>query len=182
MLYLMLSSEYLKVGYSKDVPKRLCAYNTCNPDYILLDVVDGSLHDESEFHKLITPYHYKLEWYYFTQDIINIWNKKYNRSVVCMNLNWKSDRVKQLFSWMCNHTQYNTNKVLIPPAIRVQISKDLDMSTGSITNNLKALKDLNLISGEKGVFTINPQIFWKGDEKARKAFMCEQEIKIKFSI
>ena len=59
----MLSSEYLKVGYSKDVPKRLCAYNTCNPDYILLDVVDGSLHDESEFHKLITPYHYKLEWY-----------------------------------------------------------------------------------------------------------------------
>ena len=69
-----------------------------------------------------------------------------------MNLNWKSDRVKQLFSWMCNHTQYNTNKVLIPPAIRVQISKDLDMSTGSITNNLKALKDLNLISGERRIY------------------------------
>ena len=49
-------------------------------------------------------------------------------------------------------------------------------------NDFKALKDLNLISGEKGVFTINPQIFWKGDEKARKAFMGEQEIKIKFSI
>ena len=26
------------------------------------------------------------------------------------------------------------------------------------------------------------RFFWKGDEKARKAFMCEQEIKIKFSI
>ena len=30
------------------------------------------------------------------------------------------------------------------------------MSANGITNNLKALKDLNLISGEKGVFTINP--------------------------
>lgn len=83
---------------------------------------------------------------------------------------------------MCNHAEFNTGRVLLPADVRVQISKDLDMSTGSITNNLKALKDLNLISGEKGVFTINPQIFWKGDEKARKAFMCEQEIKIKFSI
>lgn len=32
------------------------------------------------------------------------------------------------------------------------------------------------------MITINPQIFQKEDEKARKAFMCEQEIKIKFSI
>ena len=46
----MLSSDYLKIGYSKDVPKRLCVYNTCNTDYILLDVVEGTTKDESEFH------------------------------------------------------------------------------------------------------------------------------------
>lgn len=94
----------------------------------------------------------------------------------------KSAKAKDLLIWMCNNAEFNTGRVLLPADIRVQISNDLEMSTGSITNNLKALKDLNLISGEKGVFTINPQIFWKGDEKARKAFMCEQEIKIKFSI
>jgi DNA-binding transcriptional MocR family regulator len=78
--------------------------------------------------------------------------------------------------------KFGTTEVLLSTGVRNELSQELNMSTGSITNNLKALKDLNLISGEKGVFTINPQIFWKGDEKARKAFMCEQEIKIKFSI
>lgn len=182
MLYLILSSNFLKVGYSKDVPTRLRAYNTCNPDYLLLDTVEGTLQDEAWFHSLIKEYHHKLEWYHFDQKIINIWNEQYQRNVVYMPVDWKSKQAKNLFLWLCNHVKFNTNKVLIPAGIRKQISNDLDMSTGSITNNLKALKDLNLISGEKGVFTINPQIFWKGDEKARKAFMCEQEIKIKFSI
>lgn len=94
----------------------------------------------------------------------------------------KSAKAKDLLIWMCNNAEFNTGRVLLPAEVRIHISEELDMSPGSITNNLKALKDLNLISGEKGVFTINPQIFWKGDEKARKAFMCEQEIKIKFSI
>lgn len=83
---------------------------------------------------------------------------------------------------MCNNAEFNSGRVLMPTEIRDQISKELDMSANGITNNLKSLKDLNLISGERGVFTINPQVFWKGDEKARKAFMNEQEIKIKFSI
>ena len=94
----------------------------------------------------------------------------------------KSAKAKDLLIWMCNHAEFNTGRVLLNANIRSEISKELDISAGSITNNLKALKDLNLISGEKGTFTINPHIFWKGDEKARKAFMNEQEIKIKFSI
>ena len=94
----------------------------------------------------------------------------------------KSAKAKDLLIWMCNNAEFNSGRVLMPAEIRAQITKELDMSANGITNNLKALKDLNLISGEKGVFTINPQIFWKGDEKARKAFMNEQEIKIKFSI
>ena len=94
----------------------------------------------------------------------------------------KSAKAKDLLIWMCNHAEFNTGRVLIPSEIRNQISKELDMSANGITNNLKALKDLNLISGERGVFMINPQVFWKGDEKARKAFMNEKEIQIKFSI
>ena len=94
----------------------------------------------------------------------------------------KSAKAKDLLIWMCNNAEFNSGRILMPTEIRDQISKELDMSANGITNNLKSLKDLNLISGERGVFTINPQIFWKGDEKARKAFMNEQEIKIKFSI
>ena len=94
----------------------------------------------------------------------------------------KSAKAKDLLIWMCNNAEFNTGRVLLNPAIRDQIAKELDTTPGSITNHLKSLKDLNLISGERGSFTINPKIFWKGDEKARKAFMNEKEIQIKFSI
>jgi hypothetical protein len=50
MLYLIKSGNYIKVGYTTNINKRLCAYNTCNPDYELIDVVEGSKQDESEFH------------------------------------------------------------------------------------------------------------------------------------
>lgn len=94
----------------------------------------------------------------------------------------KSAKAKDLLIWMCNNAEFNTGRVLMPTEVRDKISKELDISPNGITNNLKALKDLNLISGQKGTFTINPKIFWKGDEKARKAFMNEKEIQIKFSI
>ena len=64
MLYLLLSSNYLKIGYSKNTKQRLSIYNTCNPDYILLDVVRGTTRDEAEFHREISQYRYKLEWFY----------------------------------------------------------------------------------------------------------------------
>jgi hypothetical protein len=42
------------------------------------------------------------------------------------------------------------------------------------------LKKLGLISGEKGKFQINPQIFWKGgDTKTRRE--KNEELKITFS-
>lgn len=68
----------------------------------------------------------------------------------------KSAKAKDLLIWMCNNAEFNTGRVLLPAEVRINISEELNMSSGSITNNLKALKDLNLISGEKGVFTINP--------------------------
>jgi hypothetical protein len=44
---------------------------------------------------------------------------------------------------------------------------------------LRLLKKLGLISGEKGKFQINPQIFWKGDTKTRRE--KNEELKITFS-
>ncbi len=35
-------------------------------------------------------------------------------------------------------------------------------------NALKVLKNNKCITGERGVFKINPEIFWKGDQKNRK--------------
>lgn len=82
MLYLIKSSKYLKIGYTKNINNRLAAYNTCNPDYELLDVVEGTEQDEQDFHKIISEYKYKGEWFYFNQEILNIWNKKYNKQII----------------------------------------------------------------------------------------------------
>lgn len=85
MLYLIKSSSYIKVGYTTNINKRLCAYNTCNPDYELIDVVEGSKQDESEFHQLISQYRYKFEWFYYNDYIIDMWNKKFNKTIPYFN-------------------------------------------------------------------------------------------------
>lgn len=33
MLYLVKSGKYIKIGYAKDVSKRMKAYSCTNPDY-----------------------------------------------------------------------------------------------------------------------------------------------------
>lgn len=41
MVYLIQSGKYLKVGYAENLMSRLKAYDTHNPDYQLLGVIDG---------------------------------------------------------------------------------------------------------------------------------------------
>jgi len=89
---------------------------------------------------------------------------------------------RKLLTWMCEHAEFNTGTVLLPANVRKEISNKLGVTNNTITNGLKTLKTLGLISGEKGKFVINPQIFWKGDLKARRELLDENEFKIKFSI
>lgn len=94
----------------------------------------------------------------------------------------KSDTAKNVLIWMCNHAEYNTGKVSLTTKQRILACSDLEISSNSLTNNLKKLKDLNLISGEKGDFIINPQIFWKGDTSTRDKLLRDNNIKIIFRI
>lgn len=94
----------------------------------------------------------------------------------------KSENARKLLIWMCCHAEWNTGEVNLTAADRVNISNELGICNNTITNNLQALKKLNLISGEKGKFIINPQIFWKGDTKTRGQLLQNSELKIKFSL
>lgn len=179
MLYLILSSNYLKIGYSKNTKKRLLAYNTCNPDYILLDVVRGTIKDETEFHKEISHYCYKTEWFYFNQNIIDLWNTKFNRQITFHQRAWKSQKAKSLYLWLCNHEK--NNKVLLSTGIRSELSKELNMSQSCITNNLKTLKNSELIFGEKGTFIINPKFYWRGNAEDKQIVIDEINTKYKNS-
>lgn len=94
----------------------------------------------------------------------------------------KPERAKDLLIWMLQHAEFNTGIVNMPSGVRKQIVEELKMSNNSITNYLKILKDKKLISGENGVFTINPQIFWKGELIARRALLKDKNIQIIFGI
>lgn len=94
----------------------------------------------------------------------------------------KPERAKDLLIWMLKHAEFNTGIVQLPTATRKQVSEELSMSNNSITNYLKVLKNKKLISGDCGVFTINPQIFWKGELAARKELLKDKNIKISFGI
>lgn len=94
----------------------------------------------------------------------------------------QTESARKLLTWMCEHAEFNTGVVLLPANVRKEISSKLGVTNNTITNGLKTLKTLGLISGERGEFTINPQIFWKGDLKARRELLAKNEFKIKFSI
>lgn len=51
MVYLIQSGKYLKVGYAENLMSRLKAYDTHNPDYQLLGVIDGDRTVEKEIRR-----------------------------------------------------------------------------------------------------------------------------------
>lgn len=93
-----------------------------------------------------------------------------------------SENARKILVWMCEHAEFNTGKVSLTAADRVKMAADIGICSNTITNNLKKLKELKLIDGEKGSFVINPQIFWKGDKSVRDSLLKTEEFKIKFSI
>lgn len=84
--------------------------------------------------------------------------------------------------WMCQHAEYNTGTVYLTTAGRKEIEESLGICKNTISNCLKSLKDLKLISGEKGIYIINPLVFWKGTLATRKKMLDDQELRITFEI
>lgn len=96
--------------------------------------------------------------------------------------NLKSDAAKTLLVWLCTHAEFNSGIVSLSAADRKQICIDLNITNSTISNNLKKLSELNLIYGKDGKYTINPQVFWKGDLKERDRLLKDKDIQITFSI
>lgn len=94
----------------------------------------------------------------------------------------KSNSLKSLLTYLCEHAEFNTGKVSLTTAARKVACSYLNISNNTLTNYLKKLKDCNLINGQDGEFIINPQIFWKGDTKSRAQLLEKEEIKITFNI
>lgn len=96
----------------------------------------------------------------------------------------KGDNAKNILSWMCANAEYNTGKVYLTSSRIDELSQTLEMPKQSVYNSLLELKKLNLISGNRGSFQINPEIFWKGELSVRKQLLDKtgNKMSITFSL
>ena len=76
MVYLLKSGNYLKIGYSQDIKKRLQNYSTHNPDIVLLDTIEGDESMEKMLHNLCKEFRLnnKQEWFHLNPFVIEVWN------------------------------------------------------------------------------------------------------------
>lgn len=71
---------------------------------------------------------------------------------------------------------YNTGVVTIATKTRESICKELGVNKSNLSSMFRRLRDLELIYGEKGVYTINEGVFWKGEATIRKNILKEKGI------
>jgi hypothetical protein len=95
----------------------------------------------------------------------------------------KSHITRHVLDKLCQLAEFNSGKVSLSAGNRKEICDQLEINSQQFSKALKQLKELNLIDGESGMFTINPYIFWKGDQSIRrqellnnKAFQITYEI------
>lgn len=69
---------------------------------------------------------------------------------------------------------YNTGRIDLSPRLRESICEKIGLSKSHLSKSLKRLKELSLISGDRGSYLINEAVFWKGDKKTRKELMSKK--------
>lgn len=81
--------------------------------------------------------------------------------------NLKSAVEIKILTKFCIMADFNTGRVLLPSSLRNDLLQFLGISSQQLTNAIRHLKDNGLLEGEKGVYYINPMIFWKGSNEVR---------------
>lgn len=73
--------------------------------------------------------------------------------------NLKNGTSKSVLSKLCELAEFNTGKVNLASATRQEICEQLQIRNNVLSMSLKELCEKKLISGEKGSYIINAQIF-----------------------
>jgi hypothetical protein len=96
-----------------------------------------------------------------------------------------SEKAKDLCVKLCSMAEYNTGKVDISRAKRIQICKELNINNDNLSTYLTMLKKKNIIKEEKeykGIYTINPLMFWKGENRLRVDAICNFSVEFVISL
>lgn len=104
MIYL-IKVEYkdvtlLKVGYAKNIKKRLSQYTTENPLFELLDYREGDRKLEDFLHSMFKEYKFEKgkEWFYYNEFIVNNFHSDLKESILIEKVKKKMNRSKSFSS------------------------------------------------------------------------------------
>lgn len=75
--------------------------------------------------------------------------------------------------------EFNTGRVLLTPEIRKKVVGELILDDQTFSNSLKRLKEAGLLDGGRGIYTINPLVFWRGTSDDRKKLLREKGMEIR---
>lgn len=78
MIYILKSENLIKVGYSKDVQKRLKSYRSQNPNLKLIEEYYGDVTYEKYFHKHFADPVHGREWYVPYDNFVGDFEKFYS--------------------------------------------------------------------------------------------------------
>ena len=86
--------------------------------------------------------------------------------------NLKSAVDMKVLARFCEKAEFNTGKVLLPSPVRNELCEFLKISSQQLTNSISNLKEIGLVTGERGYYQISPQVYWKGTSEARRNILA----------
>jgi hypothetical protein len=90
-----------------------------------------------------------------------------------------ADDIKLLIKF-CEIATFNTGEVLLPAPRRKEICEEMNLQSSNMSKCIKRLKEKQLIDGDRGVYVINPKLFWKGTQKEREKLLQSKSLKLTF--
>lgn len=70
MIYFINHTEYLKIGYTSDINKRITDLQvSCPVKLTLVGLIDGDMVDESALHEKFRKFHSHGEWFTYTKEL-----------------------------------------------------------------------------------------------------------------
>lgn len=88
----------------------------------------------------------------------------------------------KLIVCMCELAEYNSGVVHMTKKVRHLIGETTGISVNNISKNLKRLIAVDLLSESDGDYTINAEIFWKGEQKVRREILNKNGLKLNITL
>lgn len=177
MVYLIQSCNFLKIGYTNDIVKRMKQYNTHNPGYSLLSIIEGDIEVEKRLHAKFSKLRYKNEWFCYNDAILNefktsgkVSDDEFFYMFTCgSSILYKitSALTIKLVIKLCCSLKNNSNILDMSSTSTKMLGAELGFSDNQLIKALKLLEDLNIIYRKNENIKLNPAMFWRGDIKSR---------------